>query len=74
MRVSRETIDYPFAEDLAAAARFDRLAETRTRPSSDYRFRTVEELMAPLTEDRSFKELVAEEATDPGLRVAWLET
>lgn len=71
--VSREIIDYPFAEDLAAAERFDRLAEMHPRPSSDYHFRTVEELMAPLTEDSSFKELVAEEATNPRLRAAWLE-
>ena len=70
--MSGEVIDYPFEEDLAAARRFDRLADSRPRTNSDSRFRTVEELMAPLTEKGSFAELVAEEATNPRLREAWL--
>ena len=70
--MAAEVIDYPFEEDLATARRMDLLAESRPRPISDYRFRTVEELMAPLTEESSFAELVAEEATNPRLREAWL--
>lgn len=70
--MSAEVIDYPFEEDLAAARRIERRAKLRPRPASGYHFRTVEELLAPLTDESSFRELVDEEATDPRLRAAWL--
>jgi hypothetical protein len=70
----QETIDYPFEEDLCAARRIDQASrDAALSPAGPgaYRMRTVEELLAPLTDPDSLRQLVEEEATLPEFRKAW---
>jgi hypothetical protein len=75
MEEEPELIDYPFAGDLAAEERISQLLRDDERPPLGpeyYHLRTVEELIAPLTDPESFRRLVEEEAQIPELREAWL--
>jgi hypothetical protein len=75
MEEQPELINYPFAEDLAAEERINQMLRDAGRPplgAEHYRMRTVEELVMPLTDPESFRQLVEEEASIPELREAWL--
>ena len=77
MEEQPELIDYPFAEDLETEDFINQLLLDAEKPplgAERYHMRTVEELLAPLTDPESFRKLVEEEAAIPELRDAWLRT